>query len=410
MDDNSPNLSPEFILKNIPAVIFWMDGNLNFQGCNKQTLLLFELESEQDFIKKNMINVGKMLDWPEKRAVQMDESCMEVLKTKKSLSFNEIISRKSGEIIHLVGRKQYIFDGKQMGVLVIGIPDKNLGPYPKFNDSFLKESSKVINPLLDVPSFINFENYHEPQIVLSNILTIKEINRAAEKLFGKSRNQALEKSLSEICDKKIYSLIQDQIKFILSGNKYEIEEKLLIKNQNNESVFYRIICQPIASPVCPKGLYDMIKMNFSLISSDDNKKILSKESFSQNFTPMNFTLEDAFNIAEASIFWMDTDQIYRGGNPWACHLARVKSSDELAGRTLLDIFKMNNWSEFEAHKIYEQDREAIKTQTPEYKIENILPQGADAPPIHQASVKYPIVNAQGKTIYLIGVAIGLSNF
>lgn len=260
----------------------------------------------------------------------------------------------------------------------------------------------IINPFLNPSSGVQFYHSPEPSFVLSNTLLIKEINQSAETLFGIRKNEALGENFLKICkDRNIVSLIQDHLKFILSGNVYELE------NKNGESIF-KIKCHPISDPSLPKGIYNMIIVVFSEANKENGLSI-HDISIHQNYSPMNFLMKEALQIAEIGFYCMNRDHIYLDCNPWTCHFVGAKFPEEVKGRNIFELAKVYDWPQHVAQEIYHVDEGIMAIGIPRFNIPTILPQGPNLPPVYQYNTKYPIFNRQGKVTGLVG-AVSDSQF
>ncbi len=279
----------------------------------------------------------------------------------------------------------------------------------------------TINPFLSPLSGMQFYLDPQPKIILSNILVIKEINQSAEILFGVRKKEVLDTNFLEICnDRGIILAIQKNIEFIISGNIYELKEKLFIKNKEPE-LEYKIVCCPISSASAPNGIYDMItvifvsavhiELNEQVVAPDKaNTALLDDNSVTENYSLLNLSNAEAFQILPASLWWMNRDHIYKGCNLEACYVVGAKSIQEFIGRDIFDLAKINDWPLFKAQEIYDIDERVMATGIPEFNIESIMPQGNDAPPIHQYGIRKPIFNRHGKVIALMGGGLKIDSY
>jgi len=184
-------------------------------------------------------------------------------------------------------------------------------------------------------------------------------------------------------------------------NVYELE------NKNGESIF-KIKCHPISDPSLPKGIYNMIIVVFSEANKENGLSI-HDISIHQNYSPMNFLMKEALQIAEIGFYCMNRDHIYLDCNPWTCHFVGAKFPEEVKGRNIFELAKVYDWPQHVAQEIYHVDEGIMAIGIPRFNIPTILPQGPNLPPVYQYNTKYPIFNRQGKVTGLVG-AVSDSQF
>lgn len=285
----------------------------------------------------------------------------------------------------------------------------------------------VINPFISPSSGLTFHLSSNPEVILSNMLLIKEINKAAEDLFEVKKREVIEKSFLEICkDRNLFASIEQQLSFILSGHIYEPRERLIIANKEGKAK-YKFECHPMRTSRASMGLFDLIaivctqipdyKMD-NLEMASDNLNLASTftslptdKLVVKSHSTLNITLEEAFNMAPCSLCWMNRNHIYLGCNLEACRAANINSPKEFIGKNAFDIVKMQNWPESKAQEIYDVDERIMHTGIAEFDIQDIMPQINQEASIHQRSAKKPIFDANGQVIGLMtsGLYFGQAN-
>lgn len=272
----------------------------------------------------------------------------------------------------------------------------------------------IINPFLSPTSGLQFRLSPLPTVILSNMLSIKELNQSAEKLFGMRRDSVLDKNFLEISkSRNIVTLLEESVNFILSGNVYELKEKLSIEN-NQGDLQYKLVCHPISSASALKGISDMIAIVFIPYDQSNEQKSISNvtdnissagQSVIKNSSPLNLSSAEVFQLLPATLWWMNSNHIFKGCNIEACRIFGVKSPREFIGRDIFDLGKINDWPQLNMQAFYDGDERVIKTGVSEFNTDVVFPQGKSAPPIRQYGIRKPIFNRQGKVIALMWAGI-----
>lgn len=93
------------ILDNIPEAVYWIDRDSIILGCNKVEANLFDFESPEQMIGKNIFDFAKRLDWKSGIAEKLRENDINIIKTEKGQVLEEEYISPNGELKYFLTHK-----------------------------------------------------------------------------------------------------------------------------------------------------------------------------------------------------------------------------------------------------------------------------------------------------------------
>ena len=145
-------------------------------------------------------------------------------------------------------------------------------------------------------------------------------------------------------------------------------------------------------PVIEAGLLYAVARDIS------GQKMLQHEQHEQHDL-----LENVLSHVPASIFWKDSNSVYRGVNNRFILDAGLQSPDEIIGKTDYDLA----WTRAQADSYRECDRKVMDSGEAMLNIEESQLQG-DGNEVHVVTNKVPLLDASGQVNGMLGVYIDIS--
>ncbi|MEM9243097.1 MAG: PAS domain-containing protein [Pseudomonadota bacterium] len=119
--------------------------------------------------------------------------------------------------------------------------------------------------------------------------------------------------------------------------------------------------------------------------------------------------EDIIAVMPGSIYWLDSNSVYRGCNDECAKLLGLKSRFEINGETVYTLGEKVNFPIEAAKKVAEQDAEIIRTGQAKLNIEETPFTDVEGRLWHQLTNKVPLRDVNGNVTGILGVSINMAD-
>lgn len=133
----------ENIVAAMPGTIYWKDTEGRLLGCNNNQARVFDL-NKNDIFSKNILEIGSILNWEEKIAIEVHQNSLEVISKRHQKQIEEIVL-VNGVWKHFLSCKNPLFDshGNVVGLAGASIEvSKNC--QTKIVETYLEKIEKII--------------------------------------------------------------------------------------------------------------------------------------------------------------------------------------------------------------------------------------------------------------------------
>lgn len=274
------------------------------------------------------------------------------------------------------------------------------------NESILDKNLQLEHVFFNLPCGVWWMDRNHSYLGC-NRLTLRVVKLTPEKFLGKS--------VLELADK--YNWLQS-----VAHEIYEMDERIM---QTKTTEFQILHVMPQGSSeqplrqLCAKapilnargevlGLIGAGVLERELDNQFElpNNKLVEDQFIVQNHPTINFGFREIFQMAPCGFFWMGKDHRYLGCNKETLRVLNLQSPYDMIGKTIYDIGLNKSWPQFKAKNIFDLDQLIMYTGFPEYRIQNIMPQGYKIPSIRQIVAKKAIfAENTDQVIGLMGAAI-----
>lgn len=234
----------------------------------------------------------------------------------------------------------------------------------------------------------------EPICYLSSDFVILDINTSAEKIFRLTKNKLIGESFKTLCpeyDPKIFEYPFDRNLITQVGKKTLLWHPLLLEKAKNGIKFIVI------------GTFKKSAGRPDSIESDQlmPEKIARQDSPADIINIYHY-MENILAQMPVSVYWMSTDGIYLGCSNSMAKLLKLKSRQDIVGKTYIDLYHKTSIPHYKKTDRNVMDNGvSLNLEEPLY-----FPDGTKK--IYLSS-KVPLYGFKGKIIGMLGISVDITD-